>query len=268
MRTKIDLSDKIFGKLKPIKNGPQKICNGSNHSTWECECACGNKVIIRTSSLTSGSTKSCGCATKNKKNLTGSRFGRLVVLKESDPYISSTSVKRRWECICDCGKIKVLPQIYLTTGDTKSCGCLRKETTREKSKKNKNARKLRKGTLNIKPQYFHSLKKHAFNRKLEFDITIEYIQSLLEQQNFKCAITGELLIMDRENVVKNSKNSKLNTASLDRINSGLGYLIGNVQWVHKEVNTMKWNFTMEKLVSWCKKIINFQNEKNNNIDSK
>lgn len=58
------------------------------------------------------------------KNLIGERFGRLIVIKEKGRN------KRRqkiWLCKCDCGKEKEIPTSYLTSGDTTSCGCYRKE---------------------------------------------------------------------------------------------------------------------------------------------
>jgi len=41
------------------------------------------------------------------------------------------------------------------------------------------------------------------------------------------------------------------TASLDRINNDLGYIEGNVQWVHKDVNRMKWAFTQDRFLELC-----------------
>lgn len=31
---------------------------------WKCQCDCGNEIIVRPDSLTSGHTKSCGCLQK------------------------------------------------------------------------------------------------------------------------------------------------------------------------------------------------------------
>jgi hypothetical protein len=57
-------------------------------------------------------------------DLTDQRFGRLMVQSraESDPCGSP-----RWLCKCDCGTLKVVVVNNLRSGDTKSCGCLRKE---------------------------------------------------------------------------------------------------------------------------------------------
>lgn len=65
-----------------------------------------------------------------KHNLTGQRFGRLVVLEEAEPYRRGWSVSRCWLCECDCGAKVVVRQENLLSGTTKSCGCLRSETAR------------------------------------------------------------------------------------------------------------------------------------------
>lgn len=56
------------------------------------------------------------------KNLTGQRFGKLTAIE-----IVGTSNDRHkiWRCICDCGKETLVKANALTTGRTKSCGCLR-----------------------------------------------------------------------------------------------------------------------------------------------
>lgn len=56
-------------------------------------------------------------------DVTGQRFGRLVVLEFAD----SQHGHRRWRCRCDCGKTKVIELQALRGGRTKSCGCLAAE---------------------------------------------------------------------------------------------------------------------------------------------
>lgn len=53
-----------------------------------------------------------------KIDLTGQRFGRLLVLREdTEPYLSpGGKPTRRWICRCDCGREVILPTRYLTSG--------------------------------------------------------------------------------------------------------------------------------------------------------
>jgi hypothetical protein len=65
-------------------------------------------------------------------DLTGSRFGRLVVLERADDYIEPKSKIRhaRWLCQCSCGKQKVIIGKSLKSGHTTSCGCYQIERSR------------------------------------------------------------------------------------------------------------------------------------------
>ena len=59
-----------------------------------------------------------------KKDLTGHRFGRLIVIRE---YGRSKYGKIMWLCRCDCGGEVVVTSCDLCSGRTQSCGCLRRE---------------------------------------------------------------------------------------------------------------------------------------------
>lgn len=61
----------------------------------------------------------------NIDDLTGKRFGRLVVIKRGENKGEQT----RWICQCDCGNITIVFASALKCGNTKSCGCLFKEKT-------------------------------------------------------------------------------------------------------------------------------------------
>jgi hypothetical protein len=79
--------------------------------------------------LTSGDTKSCGCLKKEgggryRRDLSGQRFGRLVALV---PAYRKPVRGWYWHCRCDCGSEKIIHGPNLTNGDTRSCGCLKKE---------------------------------------------------------------------------------------------------------------------------------------------
>jgi hypothetical protein len=63
---------------------------------------------------------------------TGTRFGRLTVVQEAEPYVTpGGSQVRKFFCTCDCGGETAVTLTKLRNGHTKSCGCLRVETTRK-----------------------------------------------------------------------------------------------------------------------------------------
>jgi hypothetical protein len=57
----LDISGQKFGRLLVLERIPIKKTN-----TWKCKCDCGNEKIVRGYSLIKGSTKSCGCFSKEK----------------------------------------------------------------------------------------------------------------------------------------------------------------------------------------------------------
>lgn len=50
--------------------------------------------------------------------LVGQRFGRLLVVKDAGTRHGSL-----WQCVCDCGEIRVVSSSHLKDGTTVSCGC-------------------------------------------------------------------------------------------------------------------------------------------------
>lgn len=59
------------------------------------------------------------------KDISSKRYGRLVAKKIN----KKENGKIYWECLCDCGNIAVVAYGNLSSGSTKSCGCLRRETS-------------------------------------------------------------------------------------------------------------------------------------------
>lgn len=123
MGKSIDLVGKEFGNLTVVQKTSER--NASGCIMWECLCSCGNKKLYSTNVLNRGLAKSCGCMQTGFEDLTGKRFGRLVVLS-SDGYCAK-SHSFKWICLCDCGKTKTVLGGNLKTGKTVSCGCYSSE---------------------------------------------------------------------------------------------------------------------------------------------
>lgn len=90
----------------------------------------------------------------------------------------------------------------------------------------------------------------ATQRGLAVEITREYALHLLQSQGFRCAISG-LPIGFRGDGLQPVGRKVSGTASLDRIDSGRPYTPGNVWWVHRDINRMKWNLPLSRFVELC-----------------
>lgn len=106
--------------------------------------------------------------------------------------------------------------------------------------------------------FLKNLLQASKNRKrskiLERNIDFEYLLDLYLLQNGKCAISGINMttIAGEGNVPTN--------ISVDRINSDIGYIKGNIQLVCRIVNTMKTDLSMDSFIDWCNLIV--KNNKN------
>lgn len=66
----------------------------------------------------------------NSTSIANTRFGRLTAMSQVGWHPLPTGKRMPvWRCKCDCGNELDVRKPYLTSGDTKSCGCFRRETT-------------------------------------------------------------------------------------------------------------------------------------------
>lgn len=181
------------------------------------------------------------------EEILGKKFGKLTPIKA----VSGNHKHKVWECKCDCGgSIDALATKFVR-GYIKTCGCESKKW---------------KGYKEIPGSFWNDIKQGAKIRNYELAISIEYAWEIYVKQDKKCALSGVPLFfntvrnpvgMHRKDVehVPPIKNER--TASLDRINSDMGYVEGNVQWVHKSINMMKRDFNQQEFLDWCKKITDY-----------
>jgi len=172
-----------------------------------------------------------------RQDVTNNVYNSLVALK----FVKvDNHAKAIWLFRCNCGKEFECGIASVKRGLTKSCGCYKRS-------------KLRKGIGDLSWAYWHKLAKSAAQRNFVFDITIQQGWELFLQQQRQCALSGLPLLLS-----PNNDRYRIQTASLDRIDSTLGYILDNVQWVHKRVQFLKRDYSEEELIFWCTKIANKQ----------
>jgi hypothetical protein len=88
------------------------------------------------------------------------------------------------------------------------------------------------------------------NRGKEYDIDVEYLKEIWDNQKGKCPYTGVEMILKGYN--KKDNNNPLFYASVDRIDSNKGYIKDNIQWVCKPINFLKNDFIHEDVITMCK----------------
>lgn len=104
-----------------------------------------------------------------------------------------------------------------------------------------------KGYEELTGVFLGSCEYNAKKRGYEWSVTPEYLWDIWEKQNRKCAYTG----MELSHGVD---------ASLDRIDNSIGYVEGNIQWIHRDINRMKSDFDESYFIEMCKKVNEFQRQ--------
>jgi len=173
-------------------------------------------------------------------DLTNQKIGKLQIIGLSN---KKAGRERLWKCQCECGKNILMRTYALNKRGTLSCGCYRIE-------------KISNSYGKISGVWYGKIKGNAQKRKLEFNVSIEFLNDLLEKQNFKCAISGLPIKIEM------GRTNKITTASLDRVDNTKPYTEDNVQFLHKHVNYMKWTHKQDYFIKLCHKISKYNRKKN------
>lgn len=73
---------------------------------------------------------------KVKEDLSGKRYGKLTVIKQSEDGVIAGKNVPKWLCKCDCGNYKNILGHSLKSGKTTSCGCKRRGKYSEQMSQN------------------------------------------------------------------------------------------------------------------------------------
>lgn len=102
---------------------------------------------------------------------------------------------------------------------------------------------------------FAQLKSSRKDSGIEWNIDIEYIYNIWHKQEGRCALSGMHMTWQKGN------GSVHYSASIDRKNNDVGYIVGNIQLVCSMVNRMKHTLNDSELYWWAKNIVDYR-EKN------
>ena len=241
-----------FG-LRKVVDGPHRRpsarCLGSKtEAYWTLECECGEQATLPKIQFVN--TVGCQrCARyfklhgrKRVDYKVGEKVGILTVI--GGPEHRGESRRRRWMVRCECGvEWWARPDELKTEASQSGCGQCRL-TKRDQAYRADRPENLR-GIEDSQYRKWKQILSGAQGRGIAVSVSAQEAFSVLEEQGFRCALTGERLTLPR------SMTDKDATASLDRIDSDMGYAPGNIQWVHKTVNHLKNAFGQDEFVRWC-----------------
>jgi len=173
---------------------------------------------------------------KGFEDFIGKRFTRLVVIED----IGHISSHRHFRCLCDCGKSVIVDGAKLKNNHTRSCGCIRKETSRPK---------LRKGygesSLN---RLIDSYKRNAKRKKITFILSRDDMISLFKGSCFYCGCEPSSIISGKNYYGECIYNG------IDRLDNGVGYIVENVVSCCKECNYKKGSQGHTFFLQWVERV--------------
>lgn len=177
---------------------------------------------------------------RNLKDMTGQRFGRLLVIQRDGTYLKNRVAV--WLCQCDCGNITSVRGTSLRCGTTQSCGCLSKELTLERVR-------LPKGEANFNALYYCYIK-NAKKRGWNFNLSKPFFRHLVIQPCYYCGDSPSNTFRGNKNM-----NGVFVYNGIDRVQNEIGYVPDNVVPCCSRCNSIKATFSISDFVAHCKKVV-------------
>jgi hypothetical protein len=188
----------------------------------------------------------------NFKDIKDKTFGRLKVTE----FSHTQDKKSYWFTKCACGNTKLVRGGDLSSGKTKSCGCLKSQSTVDFNHRTKT--KIALDTFSV---VWQSYKRGAKNRDLDFHISKDEFYTLTQQN---CTYCNQPPSQERKPRVKGKLNSFIYNG-IDRIDSKKGYTLDNCTACCKLCNMMKRNLSVAEFVVHIKRIHAYQKGRWNKV---
>lgn len=236
---KFEVGEK-FGDFEIVDN-ISTVKNGHTYVTVICKC--GKVQLSCLSDLKNGNItkcQSCKARERSRKVKIGDKFKCWTII--GGPK-SNKHQCLLWEVQCDCKETTKWVQANELMNPNKHFKCQKCAAIDRGEIQAINNGKI--GELKL-TQYTR-IKRSAEKRNIEFNVSLEDLWNLFISQKQICAITGDFI-------------ETINSASLDRIDSTLWYINGNVQWVTYQANVSKHIMNMSELYEFCKKVLKYADQ--------
>ena len=177
---------------------------------------------------------------RNATDETGNRYGRLLVIEQALRPKLVTYPGAWWLCKCDCGNETIIKGAGLRYGNTKSCGCYRKEQSRI-------ACSLPYGEASFNQLYKH-YKANAKRRQREWSLSKEYFKDIINRNCYYCGAVPNQVCTTPNNTGDYIYNG------IDRLDNDIGYTSDNCVPCCEACNRAKLARSEEEFRDWVIKV--------------
>lgn len=168
----------------------------------------------------------------------GNKYDRLTVLERSDSYkYSYGGSAAQWLCECACGNRVIVVGKNLRSGNTRSCGCLHKESASLVGKANA----LSKGESMFN-SLFYNYRRRAKEKSLEWKLTKEQFKNLTQQSCVYCEV------LPHRRLEKDDCSSPYIYNGVDRLDNSRGYTLENSVPCCYSCNVIKGNISIDMVL--------------------
>lgn len=232
-----DESGNDYGVLRVLRDSGKR--GPSRELLWECECRCGNIVLVRGADLRNGKRVTCGsrkCKGEHRsKDERGNVYGSWTVLDRAETPGGRAGAS--WLCECSCGRRRVVVGSDLRSGGSKSCG------------RGRCHRDGRPAGESSKKQWLRLYKENAEKRGFKFTLSDEDAYRISQQP---CTYCGELPVYPYGGY---GYNGRYYANGLDRFDSREGYEAWNVVSCCPRCNMMKGSLTLDEFLGSIRAIL-------------
>ncbi len=240
-----DLTGLKIGMLTAIEPTGEKNKNDGSW-IWLFKCDCGKTREIAASRINNDFPPfSCGCKRKENKgqaqpiDLAGQRNFMVVMLEPTEKRCKGGYVI--WKIKCDCGKIFERPSYAFLRKTVKSCGCRHFVP--------KGRPRIANSGAHVNSIYGH-YKQSAKSRNIEFNLSKEEFQSIIEKKCFYCGIEP------RESSAHSNLCGTYSWNGVDRMDSSVGYLTENCVPCCSSCNWSKGTRSVDEFYAWIQRAYN------------
>jgi hypothetical protein len=182
---------------------------------------------------------------------TGQRYQRLVAIR----FLRIGKFRRTvWEWMCDCGKVVERDLFNVRRGDTKSCGCLKKEIHQNHGDRYK----LPFGLSSLR-QLYNQYKYVSLKKSREFTLTLEDFVKITSEDCFYCGLKPSSI-----RFASKQSNGHYTYNGIDRTDNSIGYVARNCVPCCTMCNRAKSSTPVEEFLLWAKRLSEFQSKKEAN----